>query len=238
VTTAAPDYHSPFFGRERLEPRLRIPRHRHESGYVTVILSGRYQEAGFAGRFDLTAGDVAVHPAFDAHLDQISISGAEVLNLPLLLGADLPSVFSISDPDLIVRLAEGDAYEAAFALSPVRSVSAVDDWPDRLAATANEARTHPLGYWADLNGLAPETLSRGFRKAYGVTPARYRTEKKVQAALRLIVETSLPLADVAIDCGFADQPHLTRAIVRFTGRSPGYWRRGSNPFKTGRATQR
>jgi AraC-like DNA-binding protein len=195
-------------------------------------LTGSYQEAGFAGRFHLKPGDVAVHGAFDAHLDHVALSGAEVLNLPLPPYVDLPNVFSIGDPDVIARMAEKDPFEAAMELMPSGTVTAADDWPDRLAASVGEGSEQALGSWADANGLTRETLSRGFQKVFGVAPARYRAEKKAQRALDLIIGTSFPLAAIAADCGFADQPHLTRTIVQFTGHPPGFWRRKSNPFKT------
>jgi AraC-like DNA-binding protein len=34
-----------------------------------------------------------------------------------------------------------------------------------------------------------------------------------------------PLADIAAETGFADQPHMTRAITALTGVSPRAWRR-------------
>ena len=228
------EFRPPFVGREKLEPGISIPRHRHEHGYVAVVLSGRYQEAGFGGRFHLEAGDVVVHRAFDAHLDQVSQTGAEVLNLPLPRDIDLPNVFAIYDPDAVARSAESDPDAASRALTPSGQVKAEDDWPDQLAAAVAATGEQTLRSWAEVEGLAAETLSRGFRRAYGITPARFRAEMKTQKALGLILETSLPLAEIAAECGFADQPHLTRAIVRLTGLSPGTWRRRSIPFKTDR----
>jgi len=34
-----------------------------------------------------------------------------------------------------------------------------------------------------------------------------------------------PIAQVALSCGFADQSHLTKAVRKVTGRTPGGWRR-------------
>jgi AraC-like DNA-binding protein len=227
---AAAGFRPPFVGREKLEPAVSIPRHRHEHGYVAVILSGSYEEAGFGGRFHLKAGDVVIHRPFDAHLDHVSRAGAEVLNLPLPRDIDLPDVFTVTDPDALARLAEHDPKVAAGMLTPTGPVKSANDWPDRLAAAASS--TQALGSWAEAQGLAAETLSRGFRKAYGITPARFRAEMKVQKALGLIVESSLALAEIAMECGFADQPHFTRAVFGLTGRTPGSWRRRSIPFKT------
>jgi AraC family transcriptional regulator len=40
-----------------------------------------------------------------------------------------------------------------------------------------------------------------------------------------MLQTSLPLAQIAVDCGLADQAHFNRSFRRFVGQSPGAWRR-------------
>ena len=229
---AVPELRTHHPGREKLGPGVSIPRHRHRGGYVAVVLSGGYQEAGLAGRFDLTAGDVVVHREFDAHLDHVHPRGAEILNLPLPVRATLPTAFKISDPDAIARLAERDPFDAAMTLVPVSGVVPANDWPDDLAGDLNRHFQPRLRSWAHANDLAPETLSRRFRMAYGIAPAAFRAEARAHRAFALIRESVEPLASIAADCGYADQPHLTRAIVRLTGHPPGFWRRTSIPFKT------
>ena len=224
------DFHPPHFGRERLNARACITRHRHWNGYITVVLGGRYQEAGLDGRRDLAAGDVVVHRRFDAHLDCVGPNGAELINLPLPPGSSLPTAFRVEDPDRVARLAESDPATAARTLRPDGAVAIQSDWPDRLALLLTAPNQQRLGQWADSIGLAAETLSRGFRAAYGITPARFRAEARARRAMEMILATETSLASVAIDCGYSDQPHLSRAIVELTGRSPGHWRR-SNPFK-------
>lgn len=240
MRAALADFRLAHPGRERLASRTSIPRHRHRCGYITIVLSGGYEEAGPAGRVDLQPGQVAVHRSFDAHLDHVRPGGAELLNLPLPPMTVLPSFFSIDDPDLIVRLAERDAPSAALALAlaPRDRVAARNDWPDELASAIIAAPRLALGPWAEARGLAAETLSRGFRKAFGVTPARFRLELQAARALELIEDNALPLAGIAAECGFSDQPHLTRTIVEVTGRSPTAWRPTSIPFKTGAAGRR
>jgi AraC-like DNA-binding protein len=44
-----------------------------------------------------------------------------------------------------------------------------------------------------------------------------------------MLETAAPLAEIAPDCGLADQNHLTRIFRRFTGMSPHRWRRSMAP---------
>ena len=238
MTVAMLEFRLPHLGRERLAPRVNVPRHRHRQGYIAVVLSGGYEEAGLAGRFDLGAGCVAVHRTFDAHLDKVQHIGAELLNLPLPCGTNLPNFFRIEDPDSIARLAERDVRSAVLALRPRSLVAAGNDWQDELAADIIETPELQLRPWANANGLAAETLSRGFRKAFGVTPVRFRIEMQARRALQLIEGTDAPLAGIAAECGFSDQPHLNRIIVQLTGRSPGSWRRESIPFKTSRTHRR
>lgn len=226
------EFHSPHFGRELLDASICIPRHRHWGGYITVVVQGGYQEAGLGGRLNLAAGDVVVHRHFDAHLDYIGYSGAELVNLPLLPGLSLPTAFRIDDPDSLAKLAEFDLVGAARSLRPDGVVEVQSDWPDKLAQVLVASHGQRLGHWADTMGLAAETLSRGFRAAYGITPARFRAEARARRAMELIVRSETSLASIAIDCGYSDQPHLNRDIVELTGKSPGRWRR-SNPSKKG-----
>jgi AraC-like DNA-binding protein len=151
----------------------------------------------------------------------------------------MPPTGHVADPDAIVRIAERDAGEASVAVG--RAIVAKSqppcDWPDLLANHLRGQYPSSLSDWADRVGLAPETLSRGFGKLYGVSPARYRLEYRARFAWEKIVRTTRALADIALECGFADQSHMSRAVRAVTGESPLAWRVGkSNPFKTVRAS--
>jgi AraC family transcriptional regulator len=39
------------------------------------------------------------------------------------------------------------------------------------------------------------------------------------------LSSTLPLADIALICGFGDQSYFTRIFTRSVGASPGAWRR-------------
>lgn len=67
---------------------------------------------------------------------------------------------------------------------------------------------------------------RAFRQATGATPYQWLLARRVEQARALLVRSGLTLADVAIQCGFSDQSHMTRTFVRLTGSTPGAWRRG------------
>ena len=215
------------FGRERYRGQASIERHRHDFGYVAVVLAGSYVEAGDRGRRRVEAGDLLVHEPFETHRNLMEGGGAEVLNLPLPRCVELPPAARTADPDLLARLCERDPVEAAEALSSmlVDGPDAMDDWPDLLAADCLEGRPFQLSDWARRHGLAPATVSRGFARVYGVSPARYRAEARSRRAWREIMAGSDPLASIALAAGFADQAHMTRSVAGITGLPPARWRR-------------
>ena len=223
-------------GRERWDAGVAVPRHRHDQAYAAIVLSGAYEECGSRGRFRVAAGDVLLHDAFDAHLDRFPCSGAKILNLIVDEWSPRFGIGHISDPDTIAQVAERDSDAAGILLRTqlMESKSDVGDWPDLLARDLLNDSDCCLDDWACRHGLAAETISRGFGKLFGVTPASFRAEVRARRAFAMITGGLLPLASIAAEAGFADQAHMSRAVRALTGSPPGSWRR-SNPFKTDRA---
>lgn len=69
------------------------------------------------------------------------------------------------------------------------------------------------------SGLSRFQVLRGFVRATGLTPHAYLVDRRIHIARRLIAHRS-PLAEAAIESGFADQSHMTRIFVRKYGVSP------------------
>ncbi|MCY0994611.1 AraC family transcriptional regulator [Nannocystis sp. ILAH1] len=219
---------------QRFAPGARLPRHRHAAGYLAVVIDGAYTEAGDAGRFRLTAGQLVHHREFEAHGDQFGTAGARVLNLPCPPDAPPLPVGRLADLDGVVRLAERDpAAAATLALASLNPVCDERDWPDLLAADLRADPSLRLDAWAETAGLAPSTLARGFLRAYGVSPKRYRAEVRALKAWRCIASSPLTLAEFALELGFADQAHMTRALVKLTGRTPAAVRRVAGRVDSG-----
>lgn len=221
----------------RVWQRVRVrefPRHMHCEPYAAIVLSGRYDEVGDAGRFRASSGHVLFHSAFESHLNRFPPSGTELLNIPLPITART-RFGRIADPDSLVRLAERSPRAAAAQLlaEPLEPAEPlIRDFPDLLAA---EIRSNPsvnLGSWARSKGIAPSALSRAFGRAYGVPPSGYRARVRGLRAWFAITQTTAPLADIAVGLNFADQSHMTRAIGAITGYPPMHWR--ANEFKTAR----
>ena len=75
-------------------------------------------------------------------------------------------------------------------------------------------------------GASPTQLARVFRQVFGIAPHAYLTGRRLDAARDRILDGE-PLAEVAVDVGFADQAHLSRRFRSFLGVPPGRFARGS-----------
>lgn len=67
-------------------------------------------------------------------------------------------------------------------------------------------------------------LLRDFTRAIGLTPHAYLIEVRLQAARRLIEQTDLPLASIALDAGFAHQSHMGSAFRKHLAMTPSQYR--------------
>jgi AraC-like DNA-binding protein len=219
-------YRAVQFGVETLPSGLALPRHRHSAGHATVVLAGSFEEASFAGHFVVAPGDVLLHGAFDCHVNRPSTRGGlQIVRLPwddqLTEGH-----FRVRDADLLARLSQRDLLEALETLRNdlIQIPTQELHWTDRLARSLRLESEVRLDAWAELEGLTPETLSRGFRRVFGVTPKEFRLETRARRGWMLTLRTSAPLTHIAHETGFADLPHLSRSISALTGASPSFWR--------------
>ncbi len=73
--------------------------------------------------------------------------------------------------------------------------------------------------------LSLSQFGRTFKKTTGLTPHRWLVKLRLERAQDLLLWSALPLAEIALDCGFSEQSHFTRTFTRLVGTSPGEWRR-------------
>ncbi|MDN3221091.1 AraC family transcriptional regulator [Pseudomonas nunensis] len=65
---------------------------------------------------------------------------------------------------------------------------------------------------------------RDFTRTIGLTPHAYLIEVRLQAARRMIEQTDLPLASIALDAGFAHQSHMGSAFRKHLAMTPSQYR--------------
>jgi AraC-like DNA-binding protein len=91
--------------------------------------------------------------------------------------------------------------------------------------TAHLAEDIPLQTLSNLVKLSRSYFSRAFKLSTGLAPHQWLLQARIGKAKQMLLETDRPLAQVAIDVGFADQAHFTRTFRREAGESPGAWQR-------------
>lgn len=147
----------------------------------------------------------------------------ELLAVHTLMGGGTPA--EIKRSRLLAALArlgqcgrEADADHAA----PTPAEPALEALRSHLAAHAGERMS--LGDMAVMARMGKFRLVRAFARMTGATPYRYLESARVNRAQELLAR-GLPPAEAALESGFADQSHLTRAFRTRLGVTPGACRR-------------
>ena len=228
------------------EAGLRQPPHTHEEAQLTILLAGAMREV-VGGREELgTALSVVAKPPGVRHADEVGPAGARTLQIafPVDDGGAAPRVWRWihAGPGIATMLslaaavqrrgelpssledAVWDAVGSIPAEEPRRRDPAaqlrrvrerIDDEPEgaTVAALARQA------------GLHPASLTRAFRRSFGVSVVAYRTGRRFRRAAQAIAAGGEDLTRIALDSGYADHAHLTRDFRRRSGLAPSEYRR-------------
>ncbi len=158
-----------------------------------------------------TSGGAA--PTFDLMLHLIRT------RLGMAVALDVASVFiydqsrAATDAQPLVSLGRLDGYDPRLAQA-IRLMEAHVDQPLTTAAIAKRT------------GITARTLEAIFGKSIGETPGAYYLRLRLNAARRLVVDTRVPLADIAARTGFSSASAFSRAFSRMFGKPPAVVRRG------------
>lgn len=75
-------------------------------------------------------------------------------------------------------------------------------------------------------GMSPSRFFARFAEAYGTTPHGALSDARLRAAQRLLSDTRLSIAEIAVRTGHGDQSGLTKRMKAALGVTPGAWRKG------------
>ncbi len=128
---------------------------------------------------------------------------------------DAPPVVATAFATLLVRAASGPAPRSAPA-AVRRALAFIDAIGLEPVCVSDVARAV---------GISAGHLHALFRVHVGRAPLSLIRAQRLEEARRLLIETELPIAEVALRCGFADQAGLTHAMRRVLGTTPGRLRR-------------
>jgi AraC family transcriptional regulator len=238
----------------RYGPDHVIPAHVHDRPVLCVVLGGAYQERTRGRETEHGSGHALFCPALEAHGQTIAPAGALKLlinppetALDYLSGrvrlAEAPWVRSRdlgpASRRLAAELSHADEFSALAAEGLVLEIAALfgrDAEADEpgLPAWLARARDHieatapappSLQALAQAVGRHPATLARAFRRAFHMSVGEFSRRARLERASRLLASTGAPLSEIALECGFCDQPHLTRSFRAAYGVTPARWRR-------------
>ena len=109
--------------------------------------------------------------------------------------------------------------------------SAVEPLPPRILRRIRDRIEAELDTQLSLASLAKESgysrehFLRMFRTATGLTPHQYVLERRLSAAQRLLRQSRMLLVDIALQCGFASQTHMSDVFRKRLGVTPLEYRR-------------
>ncbi|MEA5619968.1 AraC family transcriptional regulator [Cronbergia sp. UHCC 0137] len=69
-------------------------------------------------------------------------------------------------------------------------------------------------------GMSRCYFATQFKQSMGITPHQYVNQQRIEKAKQYLRSQKLSISDIAIECGFSNQSHLTKVFKRQTGTTP------------------
>jgi AraC-like DNA-binding protein len=98
----------------------------------------------------------------------------------------------------------------------------VDEVRAQIVAKLPEAIA--VGALAAKFGMSRSHFSHLFRERTGLTPAHFATEVRIQEAIRMLLDSRVPLQAIAEACGFSSASHFCKVFRRHRHLSPSAFR--------------
>lgn len=118
----------------------------------------------------------------------------------------------------------------------IGDVRARDDHQHRgVAVLLHQLKAAPATAWrvddmATTAGVTRAQLERLTDQAFGLSPTQLLMCVRVDEAMHLLTHSTLPLVDIAAQCGYYDQSDFTRQFRAATGVTPGTYR-ADHPYR-------
>jgi AraC family transcriptional regulator len=232
----------------------RLPRHSHEHAYFNLNYDGTYTEQFGRRRRTCLPGTLVFHPPGEAHAEDhetdvatlnVEIDGNWLrrladLDTPLDRPAEFREDAVAAAGHQILAELQRDDRDSALAIEGLtwEILTACGNQRERpverrLPGWLRDARDFldaRLGEPISLRAIAAEAgvhpvhFAATFRRFFGCSVGEYHRRRRFQHARAQLARADVPLAQIAVDAGFADQSHLTRTFKRFTGMTPSRYR--------------
>lgn len=112
----------------------------------------------------------------------------------------------------------------------IPSIDGSPDWHDILKPATEYINAHyaeniTIDYLATLIKTSPSNFRLRFVRTFGISPGRYITSIRINAARKLLEASNKLVSEIAVETGFWDQSHLTKLFKRERGITPSEYRR-------------
>ena len=174
-----------------------------------------------AASCDLDQGQISIEPQFgvsDEHIHHIGMSllcELKEANVVGRLYAD--SLATVLAMQLVRRYSYlRDVHTSRGGMAPRKLRRAIEFINDNL----DKEQTVALAAVAEAVQMSYFHFSRAFKQSMGVSPNVYMIEQRIERAKRLLSETDVPIAEIALRVGFASQSHFTTTFRRLAWTTP------------------
>jgi len=210
-----------------MDAHARWSGHGHERWHLLQVQGGGFEEAEGDHAVHLRAGQWRLSPAGREHEIIVGSQATPFRNLhvrDLRLARRLAAALGARQHVFSARMAPQDGDFHAFIAGLIAEARTGEPAPP--PAWLEEARCAVLDGAAPVAGIARrfrvsrEHFARAFTAAYGRSPAEARRAATGARAVALISQSDMPLAELALEAGFYDQAHMSRAVREQTGFTP------------------
>lgn len=178
-----------------------------------------------------TIGATRPSPAPNDGLASLSIARDDVARLALLLddmGTTLGAEQTAAN-DLLARAGGLVAHMLGSGEAALRDANGgMAPWQVRRIRAHVDENLHarlPIRELAQMVRLSCSYFSRAFKVSFGCSPHAYVLQRRIARAKALLQGGDEPLVEIAQNCGFSDQAHLSRTFRQQIGCTPSAWRR-------------
>ena len=228
-----------------------VPEHAHAWPVLSLFVMGSYLNETEIGEKFISGPSAVFYRAGAAHRNTVAGVGFEQIEIefdPAWLGRRLLPAMPVMqwiggsaarEASDLARACEGELSEKGLRAALQRFLAGAGRQPERepaswigtLTRRLREDTTLRISHLAREAGRHPSWVGSAYKHATGEglqqTAARFRVER----ATRLLRETGLPYASIALEAGFCDQSHMNRTFRRMLGRSPAAIREERRDFR-------
>jgi len=233
--------------------------HAHASLFIVFTMDGRYRETVCGAQFDCLPRSIVFHPPEEEHaivvgplpmrcfvveLDAdemrrrydatppatlLRIDGGPTASVLTTLYGEFrltDACSSLAIQGLVLQLLAGLSRTDVPVAERVR-----EPWVDRVnEILRDQFRSHlTLEEIAAQVDASPARVSAVFRRVYHCSIAEEQRRLRVEYARERLRDGDASIAEIALEAGFSDQPHFSRAFKQVTGMTPARYRTALTP---------